>query len=165
MALMILTDLPHCTVWAHLSTSESRGWSGKNTSEYERVKTNLSRITGALQSIPSARDSLRRKFKEKGWLTPTGNPTEEELVTHALGRIELDPNQCGKFVAMLSDIEGMDLIVNRLNGMIVHVFLCLLYCMGERLRREELGNESGKTLSVCEKDVAQEEGNYQHHAD
>jgi len=84
------------------------------------VKTNLSSIITALQSNPSARNSLRQKFKEKGWLSITNSPTEEQLVTHALGRIELDPNQYGKLIAMLKEISGMDLIVNKLTGMAIH---------------------------------------------
>ena len=110
------------------STSESRGWSGKNTLEYERVKTNLSSIITALQSNPSARNSLRQKFKEKGWLSITDSPTEEQLVTRALGRIELDPKQYRVFLAMLRDIEGLDLIVNRLTGMTI-LPLPVSFCM------------------------------------
>ena len=62
----------------------------------------------------SASQSLRRKFKEESWISPTSTSTEEELVTRALARIELDPKQYRKFIAMLSNIEGMDLLVEKL---------------------------------------------------
>ena len=92
------------------------------------MKTNLSSIITALQSNPSARNSLRQKFKEKGWLSITDSPTEEQLVTRALGRIELDPKQYRVFLAMLRDIEGLDLIVNRLTGMTI-LPLPVSFCM------------------------------------
>ena len=130
------------------STSESRGWSGKNTLEYERIKTNLSSIITALQSNPSARNSLRQKFKEKGWLSITESPTEEQLVTHALGRIELDPKQYRVFLVMLRDVEGLDLIVNRLTGMTI-VPLPVSFCMRRECQgrtREEGSRVKGKIL-------------------
>ena len=90
---------------------------GRGTLEYQRVRTNQSSITRALQLIPSASQSLRQKFQEKEWLGLTASPTEEQLVTLVLGRIEQDVNQFGEFIAMLRDIEGMDQIVNTMTGM------------------------------------------------
>ena len=80
------------------------------------MRTNLSSISRALQLNPSASQSLRQKFKEKEWLGLTANPTEEQLVTLVLGRIEQDVNQYGEFIAMLCDIEGMDLTMSTLTG-------------------------------------------------
>ena len=164
--MMMLTNLYFTVLHGHvLSTTEPRAWDGKNTLEYERVKTNLTSIMGALKSNPSASESLREKFKEKGWLTPAAKPTEEELVTHALGRIELDPNQCGKFIAMLSDITGMDLIVNRLTGMTsyfcipltVYIFVpTLLY--GKRVVWKEVGKEGRKDLEDNYREGRRQEG-------
>ena len=78
------------------------------------MRTNLSSITRALETNPSASKTLKQKFVEKEWLDLIANPTEEQLVTLVLGRIEQDVNQYGDFIAMLRDIEGMDLIVNML---------------------------------------------------
>jgi len=78
------------------------------------VITNLCDVTDALEMNPSASRSLRRKFKAEGWISTTSKSNEEDLVTRALARIELCPEQYGKFIAMLSDIEGMDLIVEKL---------------------------------------------------
>ena len=89
---------------------------GKRTQGYEIVRTNLTSITDTLQSIPSASQSLKQKFIEKGWLGSLANPTEEQLVILALARIERDEKQYGTFRAMLCDIEGMDLIVKKLTG-------------------------------------------------
>lgn len=120
---------PHPT-WPHLSISEPESQSGvatksgRNTLEYQRVRTNLSSITKALQFNLSASQSLRQKFKEKEWLDLTANPTEEQLVVLALGRIEQDCSQYGELIAMLCDTEGMDLIVNKLTGMSCHHILC-----------------------------------------
>ena len=86
------------------------------------MRTNLSDITNALEMNPFASRRLRRKFKAESWISTTSKSTEEELVTRALARIELDPKQYRKFIAMLSDIEGMDLIVEKL-GTINSTFL------------------------------------------
>ena len=89
------------------------------------MRTNLSSITRALQLSPSASQSLRQKFQEKEWLGLTASPTEEQLVTLVLGRIEQDVNQYDEFIAMLCGIEGMDLIVNTLNGMTYYLSISL----------------------------------------
>ena len=80
------------------------------------MRDNLSSITEALQLNPFASQSVKQKFKGKGWLKLAANPTEEELVTLVLGRIELDVSQYGEFIGILNDIEGMDLIVKTLTG-------------------------------------------------
>ena len=98
------------------------------------MKNNLSSITEALQLNPFACQSVRQKFKEKGWLTIAANPSEEELVTLVLGRIELDASQYGEFIAILSDVAGMDLIVNTLTG-VPYDFLPIFY-LWERGREE-----------------------------
>ena len=81
------------------------------------MRTNLGSITRALKTTPSASQTLKQKMIEKGWLDPIASPTEEQLVTLVLERIDQDVNQFGEFIAMLRDIEGMDLIVNTLTGM------------------------------------------------
>ena len=87
---------------------------GKCTEEYRSVRSNLSDIVRALQLIPSAKQNLCLKFKEREWLDLPADPTEEQLVYQALGRIELDVNQFEVFVKMLDDIKGMDPIVQNL---------------------------------------------------
>ena len=81
------------------------------------MRAHLSIITSTLQLNPSASQSLRLKYQEKRWLSLTASPAEDELVKLVLGRIEQDANQYDEFLAMLRDIEGMDLIVNTLTGM------------------------------------------------
>ena len=77
------------------------------------MRNNLKSITQALQLNPHASQSVRQKFKEKGWLPIAANPTEEELVELVLGRIELDASQYGEFIAILNGVPGMDLIVKK----------------------------------------------------
>lgn len=92
--------------------------SGKDTLEYVKVRENFSCIIKALQSIHAARQQMRTKFIEKGWLSPTSKPTEDELVTQALGRIEIDVTQFPVFITILHEIQGMDQIVKKMtNGM------------------------------------------------
>ena len=85
------------------------------------MRNNLKSITQALQLNPHASQSVRQKFKEKGWLPIAANPTEEELVELVLGRIELDASQYGEFIAILNGVPGMDLIVKKLSGPLLQV--------------------------------------------
>ena len=89
------------------------------------MRNNLNRIVRYLKSSPSANGTLSWKFIEKGWLAAIANPTEDQLVTLLLGRIEYDANQYGEFIDMLRDIEGMDLIVKSLTGMAYHLSISL----------------------------------------
>ena len=140
-------SLPHCTAWPLVSPSEPASQSGgatrsgRSTLEYQRVRTNLSSITRALQLNLSASQRLKWKFQEKGWLSLTANPAEDELVKLVLGRIEQDANQYDEFLAMLRDIEGMDLIVNTLTGMTCN-FLTLSQG-SRRMKRERNETEKG----------------------
>lgn len=88
--------------------------SGKDTLEYMKVRKNFSCIIKSLQSIHAARQQMRTKFIEKGWLSLTSKPTEDELVTQALGRIEIDVTQFPVFITILREIQGMDQIVKKM---------------------------------------------------
>ena len=81
---------------------------------YNRVRSNLTKITKALQSTPGARENLILHYKQYEWLDLTENPAEGELVTLALVRIKQDPSQFDKFIDMLRDTKGMDVIVTTL---------------------------------------------------
>ena len=83
---------------------------------YDRVLSNMDGIISALKLTSDATDKLTRKYKQKGWMNITGKPTEDELVTLALNRIQQDPNQYGLFIDMLRDIPGMDLTVDRITS-------------------------------------------------
>ena len=108
------------------------------------MQNNLNRITKALQLNRFASESVRQKFKEKRWLTIAANPSEEELVTLVLGRIELDSSQYGEFIAILSDVAGMDLIVNTLTG-VPYDFLPIFYLWeGGREEGRKEGREGGR---------------------
>ena len=73
-------------------------------------------ITEALESSPSARDKLTLLYKQHKWLHIKEKPEESQLVTLALERIRQDPCQFDLFIDMLSDTEGMDLIMTTLTG-------------------------------------------------
>lgn len=81
------------------------------------MRCNISNITKALRSNTSASESLKEKFKENKWLEVNARPPAEEMVTLVLARIEQDVYQYEVFIAMLRDIEGMDLTLNTLTGM------------------------------------------------
>ena len=83
---------------------------------YDRVRSNLLKITTALKSTPGARENLILHYIQHQWLGTTENPAESELVKLALVRIKQDPSQFDLFIDMLCDTEGMDLIVTTLTG-------------------------------------------------
>ena len=91
------------------------------SSEYQCVLHNLDNIATQLEALPAAKDRLTRKFKSKEWLGLTAKPTEEELVTVALVRIQQDSSQYGEFVHMFQDIPEMDLLVKTLTGISCYV--------------------------------------------
>ena len=82
------------------------------------------------EATPTARLSLENEFKKLGWLGPADHPTEEELVTQALDRIKLDPNQHKEFITMLNGIPGLDLVVGKLSlpGRFLARFMCVIMC-------------------------------------
>ena len=96
------------------SVNYDQNMAGKCTKEYKKVLSNLSDIVGTLQLTRYAKQNLCLKFIEREWLDLSADPTEKELVTQALQRIELDVNQFDVFNDMLDDIKGMDQIVQNL---------------------------------------------------
>ena len=78
--------------------------------------SNLEVITTALKANPSAFQSLSLKLKEKEWQKFTDSPTEEELVYLVTNRIKLNASQFEEFLAMVNDIEGLDLLAKRLTA-------------------------------------------------
>ena len=79
---------------------------------YDCVKSQLIKIVNLLKARKPACEALTLHYKQEGWLEMTGNPTESELVTLALVRMENDSSQYDKFVNMLHAIEGMDVLLN-----------------------------------------------------
>ena len=73
-------------------------------------------ITEALKSNSGALQSLTLKLKAKGWHTTTSTPSEESLLSFIISRIRCNAHQFGEFIAMLDDIEGMDLVVDKLKS-------------------------------------------------
>ena len=83
---------------------------------YDRVLSNVDGITSALKTTPGSTDNLTGKYKQKGWMNIAEKPTEDQLVTLALNRIQQDPNQYDLFIDMLRDIPGMDLTVGKITS-------------------------------------------------
>ena len=83
---------------------------------YDKVLRNMDNIITTLTSTPGSTDKLTVKYKQKGWIATTENPTEDQLVTLALDRIKQDSNQYDLFIDMLRGISGMDLTVDRITS-------------------------------------------------
>ena len=73
----------------------------------------MEKITGVLESNPTAKESLCQKLKskpKKPWLGTTEDPSPSTLVTIVLGRIESSASQYHEFLAMLGETIGLDLV-------------------------------------------------------
>ena len=119
--------LIHYVILITTSVNYDQNMAGKCTEEYKKVLSNLSNIVSALQLIPSAKQTLRLKFKEEELLDLPSDPTEEQLVYQALHRIDLDVYQFEVFIKMLDDIKGMDQIVQDLaiaGKVVQHSYIC-----------------------------------------
>ena len=92
--------------------------SGKQTREYKSVLEHIGNISYSLKGNSAAKQALTFKYQEKGWIAITESPDETSLVRLVLTRISLDPSQYRIFMDMLKDTEGMDIIVNIIEGMI-----------------------------------------------
>ena len=72
-------------------------------------------IVETLDATPKATQNLRIQFIQNSWLSPNvKNPTADDLVTVVLNRIKDDPSQYDEFRDMLSDMEGMDLLLKKI---------------------------------------------------
>ena len=104
------------TTHTHTHTHTHSTTAGKKTWEYQAVTMHLETITEALQSNSCALQSLLLKLKVKGWLPVSSKPPEDDLVSSIIDRIKNDTSQFGEFIAMLDNIEGMDLVVDKLKS-------------------------------------------------
>ena len=80
------------------------------------MRMHLESITEALKCNLGALQSLTLKVKAKGWYTTTSKPSAESLLSLMINRIKLNAHQFGEFIAMLDDVEGMDLVVEKLKS-------------------------------------------------
>ena len=72
-------------------------------------------IEDTLNATPIATQTLTTQFIQNSWLSPNvKNTTANDLVGVVLNRIKDDPSQYDDFHDMLSDMEGMDLLLKKL---------------------------------------------------
>ena len=90
---------------------------GKESEGYKSVRANIGTISSHLRANSAAKEALIIKYKEHSWLNPNATLDETGLVTLVLNRISNDVRQYDAFIGMLRDIEGTDLIVDKLKGM------------------------------------------------
>ena len=85
-------------------------------------------IVETLDATPKATENLRIKFIQKGWLSLTvKNPTAGDLVTVVMNRIKDDASQYHEFSDMLSDMEGMDLLLKKIPQIDCKKYACFIY--------------------------------------
>ena len=104
-----------------------------NSPEYQRVLTNKANIVEALRGTPGATGRLTTEFEQKSWLAVNENPTEDRLVNAVLARIKLKPANLTTFIDMLKKVNGLDEIVEILEGCkedsicVVYIYIGLFY--------------------------------------
>ena len=94
---------------------------GINSPQYKSIQRNYVTLAQHLKVNKDAKDVLTWKYKSEGWLGPTATPSEDELVSQVMVRIEGDPKQYDVFISMLEEITGTNLIVQMLTGKSMYV--------------------------------------------
>ena len=77
---------------------------------------------------PGALTELTQLYQQNRWLDITDKPNADELVTLALERIKVDPNEYCLFVAMLRSITGMENIAQKVTNGETHNLRVSLLC-------------------------------------
>ena len=88
--------------------------SGKDTPQYKAFLESFETIVRCIKATPGAKQTIIRKFKEKSWLDPNTDCSEDNIVTCALARVEQNAIQFQDFVSILRGTTGMDDVVRRL---------------------------------------------------
>ena len=83
---------------------------------YNSVLRHRNGIIADLKTTPGAKLLLTLEYQQKQWIDTTVHPTEDQLVTLALSRIQQDPKQYDVFINMLRNIAGMGLTVDRITS-------------------------------------------------
>ena len=82
----------------------------------DRVRCQLDTCVRTIQATKGAQEALTRQYKQAGWLEPTAKPSVDELISQALVRMKGNHDQYDKFLSMLHAIEGLDQIVEAIDG-------------------------------------------------
>ena len=89
---------------------------GIHTPQYKRIRKNYDVLTSFLEANETAKNGLTRKYKAKGWLPSHARPSEDELISQVMGRIEVSPKVYDEFIAILKEVVGTEDIVKVLTG-------------------------------------------------
>ena len=99
--------------------------SGKDTAEYKAVLEASGNIIRTLLATPGSTSTLSTKFMQQNWIEITARPSAKELVVCACAKIELKANEFKTFLGMLNDMAGMNIIVDKLKGILFHMCVFL----------------------------------------
>lgn len=85
--------------------------------QYKSVKENKGNIERALK-LQGTTKKLITKLQEKDWVDIDENPSEDQIMTKVLGRLQDDntaSDQYEIFMKMLKEIVGLDQIIKQLD--------------------------------------------------
>ena len=112
--------------------------SGKETREYRNILEHMGTICEHLRVNSRAKELLTIKYEERGWIDISESPDERTLVQIVLNRISNDVSQYHIFIKMLKAIKGMDIIVNKIEGMVAlyinHPHSCIILFVPSHLQ-------------------------------
>lgn len=87
--------------------------------EYRCILQNMDVIIDHLKTCCGTKEELLIKYQKGGWLRHTENPeTAAALVRQALTRIATFPSQYSVFMAMLKGVVGMEIVVDKIEGVL-----------------------------------------------
>ena len=90
----------------------------KESKAFMSVRAYIPDITNCLKTNRATKEALIMEYQKLGWIPITAIPSETELVTLALDRISNDAGQYNIFMQMLENIAGINLIVDKLKGIV-----------------------------------------------
>ena len=88
------------------------------TREFRNILEQMGTICDYLRVNSRAKELLTIKYEEREWIAIGEGPNEKTLVEIVLNRISNDVSQYHIFIEMLKAIRGMDIIVNKIEGMV-----------------------------------------------
>ena len=92
--------------------------SGKETREHKSVLENMALIRSCLEVNDSAKEILTVKYQERDWINITEKPRAVKFPVIALNKISCDASQYHTFMDMMRSVVGMDLVVDKIEGMV-----------------------------------------------
>ena len=98
---------------------------GAHSPQYISVRRNYESLAKHLLVNKTSKTELTWKYIAQGWIAPHDSPSENELISQVLERIEHDPKVYDVFIEMLEEIAGTTQIIQKLTGRYNNTFFII----------------------------------------